>query len=210
MPVLSQSLAHSSWHKQCLSLSISWLCFYLFGALLILKVCLLVSKPELLAWPEPWQCTLGNCHSLLHRCFSVGSKATWNKTGQDWVPQGATSKAKEQTIWCCKISTPLVGSIPECLRTPFNVSSFQPMNRDLPKKQWQGFPESGTCHYQLTRIKQLISLSQTRKCSLFFWSFREEAIMSFSGDAVKPWIFGQKADCSVLTVTHLHQPILFV
>lgn len=30
--------------------------------------------------------------------------------------------------------------------------------------------------------------------------------MSFSGDGAKPWILGQKADCSVLRVTHLHQP----
>lgn len=30
--------------------------------------------------------------------------------------------------------------------------------------------------------------------------------MSFSGDAVKPWILGQKTGCSVLTVVHLHQP----
>lgn len=62
------------------------------------------------------------------------------------------------------------------------------------------------CHYPLTRIKQLISLSQNRKYSLFFWSFREEALMSFSGDTVKPWIFGQKDGCSILTATHLHHP----
>lgn len=31
VPALSQPLAPSSWHKQCLCLSISWLCFCLFG-----------------------------------------------------------------------------------------------------------------------------------------------------------------------------------
>lgn len=80
------------------------------------------------------------------------------------------------------------------------------MKRDLPKKYDRAIQRVELCHYPLTRIKQLISLSQARKCSLFFWSFREEALMSLSGDAVKPWILGQKTACSVLTVTHLHQP----
>lgn len=102
---------------------------------------------------------------------------------------------------CCKISIPLVGSTPEHLRMSSNVTSFHPMKTDLPKKPWQGYPESGALPYPLTRIKQLISLSQTRKCSLFFWS-----LMLFSGVTVRPWILGQKADCSVLTVTHLQQP----
>lgn len=29
--------------------------------------------------------------------------------------------------------------------------------------------------------------------------------MSFSGNAVRHWMLGQKTDCSVLTVTHLHE-----
>lgn len=80
------------------------------------------------------------------------------------------------------------------------------MKRNLPKKPWQGYPESGTLPLLINQNQAIDQLVQTRKCTLFLGSFGEETLMSFSGDAVKLWLLGQKADCSVLTVTHLHQP----
>lgn len=80
------------------------------------------------------------------------------------------------------------------------------MKRNLPKKPWQGYPESGTLPLLINQNQAIDQLGQTRKCTLFLGSFGEETLMSFSEDAVKLWLLGQKADCSVLTVTHLHQP----
>lgn len=159
-----------------------WVCpfhdfaFVCLVALLIVKVCLLVSKPGLLAWAEPWQRTIGNC--LPFSPAQMLQCRFQSNLEQDRTRLGFTRVYEQsQRIWCCNISIPLVGSTPEHLRMPSNVSSYHPIKRELPKKtHYRPIQRVELCHYPLTRIKQLISLSQTRKCSLFFWSFREEVL----------------------------------